>query len=52
MEDIFDVDGIIYSVFHILQVMKYILLERNAKRWAGRQKANGVAAEDQVYLNI
>ncbi|OAY42295.1 cullin-1 isoform X1 [Manihot esculenta] len=35
----------------VLEVMKYILLERNAKRWAGRQKANGVAAEDQELLS-
>ncbi|KAF2307250.1 hypothetical protein GH714_025793 [Hevea brasiliensis] len=35
----------------LLEVMKYILLERNAKRWAQKQKANGVAAEDQELLS-
>ncbi|KAJ9131436.1 hypothetical protein P3X46_035095 [Hevea brasiliensis] len=35
----------------LLEVMKYILLERNAKRWAQKQKANGVAAVDQELLS-
>jgi cullin 1 len=32
--------------------MKYVLLERNAKKWAQKQNAEGMAAEDQVFFNL
>ena len=32
--------------------MKYVLLERNAKKWAQKQNAEGMEAEDQVIFNL
>ncbi|KAJ6918218.1 hypothetical protein NC651_012454 [Populus alba x Populus x berolinensis] len=32
----------------ILDVMKYIMLERNAEKWAQKRIAEGIAAEDQM----
>nr|TKS13822.1 cullin-1-like [Populus alba] len=32
-------------------VMKYVLLERNAKKWAQKQNADGMEAEDQELLS-
>ncbi|XP_065853793.1 cullin-1-like [Euphorbia lathyris] len=34
----------------LLMVMKYILLERNAKRWTQKLKADGVRAEDEELV--
>uniref|UniRef100_A0A2K2AAS1 Cullin N-terminal domain-containing protein n=1 Tax=Populus trichocarpa TaxID=3694 RepID=A0A2K2AAS1_POPTR len=35
----------------LLDVMKYVLLERNAKKWAQKQNAEGMEAEDQELLS-
>ncbi|KAJ6918217.1 hypothetical protein NC651_012454 [Populus alba x Populus x berolinensis] len=35
----------------LLDVMKYVLLERNAKKWAQKQNAERMAAEDQELLS-
>ncbi|XP_012089042.1 cullin-1 isoform X1 [Jatropha curcas] len=35
----------------LLNVIKYILLERNANRWAQNQKAQGVTADDKQLLS-
>ncbi|XP_011036825.1 PREDICTED: cullin-1-like [Populus euphratica] len=35
----------------ILDVMKYVLLERNAKKWAQKQNAEGMEAEDRELLS-
>ncbi|WCJ43074.1 Cullin family protein [Euphorbia peplus] len=34
----------------VLMVMKYIMLERNAKRWSQKQKTDGVRAEDEELV--
>ncbi|XP_011036826.1 PREDICTED: cullin-1-like [Populus euphratica] len=35
----------------LLDVMKYVLLERNAKKWAQKQNAEGMEAEDRELLS-